>query len=180
VGPIVHLSFTATLLTGARLAGYNVNTEIAVASLIGGIFLDGDKAIEIVVSREKKKKGEIPDITARCRILHSIFAFPFGLLLSFAVGSWLPFIAVLLHIFADSFIPGIEQDGKYYPSHSRRKWLANPFLKKSWKKVAIGWPVTYPAELNWVYKKLCPAIGFFLFIASSVYWLMVIILTTCE
>ena len=71
MGPIVHLSFTATLLTGARLAGYNVNTEIAVASLIGGIFLDGDKAIEIVVSREKKKKGEIPDITARCRILIS-------------------------------------------------------------------------------------------------------------
>ena len=60
MGPIVHLSFTATLLTGARLAGYNVNTEIAVASLIGGIFLDGDKAIEIVVSREKRKKVKFP------------------------------------------------------------------------------------------------------------------------
>jgi hypothetical protein len=170
------VGFTAVLLMGAKLAGCDISAEVAAASVIGGIFLDGDKAVEIVVNREKAKRGQIPDITARCRILHSIFAFPFGLVLSFAVGSLLPFIAVVLHIFADSFIPGIiGKDGKNYPSHSCRKWLANPFSQKSWAKVAIGWPVIYPPKFNWIYEKLAPAVGLLLMIFSFWFWYYIII-----
>ncbi len=173
MGPIVHVGLTAALLSGARLAGYSVGTEVIAASVLGGIFLDADKAIEIVANQEKAKKGQAPDITARCRILHSVFAWPFGLVLSFAVGSWLPFIAVLLHVFADSFIPGIEKDGKNYPSHPPLKWIAMPFSKKWWEIVTIGWPITYPTEMNWVYNKLGPAVGFVLLLMSALYWLLI-------
>ncbi len=171
----MHAGFTAALLTGVKLAGYDVGTEVIVASVLGGIFLDADKAIEIMANREKAKKGKIPDITARCRILHSIFAWPFGLALSLIISSWLPFIAVLLHIFADSFIPGLGKDGKHYPSHSRRKWIAIPVIKKSWAKVTIGWPITYPPKFNWVYEKLSPSVGLILLILSFWFWYYIII-----
>lgn len=164
--PIVHFGLTVALLSGARLAGYSIGEEVAIASVVGGIFLDGDKAIEIFTNQVKAKKGEIPDITARCRILHSIFAFPFGLILSLVVSSWLPFIVVLLHIFADSFVPSLKENGKNYPSHSRRKWIANPFSSKSWAKVTIGWPVTRAAETNWVYDILGPIVGLILLLLS--------------
>ncbi len=170
MGPMIHLGLTATFLSGARLAGYDVNTEIAAAIFVSGIFLDGDKTLEIISNRVRAKKHIMPDITARCRILHSIFAWPFGLVLSFAVCSWLPFIAVLSHIFLDSFVPGLIKDSKNYPSHPCRKWLANPFSERSWAKVTIGWPVTYPPEFNWVYNKLAPAIGGVLFFLSVLYW----------
>lgn len=168
MGPITHIGLTAVLLAGAKFIGFDVNNEIIFAAMTGGVLLDGDKSIEIVANRIKKNKGAIPDITARCRILHSIFAFPFGLFLSLAVSSCLPFIAVLSHIFCDSFIPGLEKDGKHYPSHSPRKWLANPFSLALWKKVGIGWPITYPPELNWVYDKLSPAIRIILLILSII------------
>ncbi len=172
MGPMLHIGFTAALVSGAKLAGYNVSAEVIAVSVIGGIFLDADKVFEIVANRKKAKRGEIPDITARCRILHSILAFPFGLALSLTVSSWLPFIAVLTHIFADSFIPGIEKNGKHYPLHSRRKWLANPFSEKSWAKVTIGWPITYPPEFNWVYEKLIPKIGIGLIFSIVFLWLI--------
>lgn len=70
MGPMLHIGFTAALVSGAKLAGYNVSAEVIAASVIGGIFLDADKVFEIVANRKKAKRGEIPDITARCRILH--------------------------------------------------------------------------------------------------------------
>lgn len=168
MGPLVHAGATVALLAGANLAGYNVNQEIAAATILGGFFLDGDKVFEIY--QKMKKPDETPDITARCRILHSILAWPFGLTLSFLVGSWLPFVAVLFHVGADSFVPGLKKDGKDYPSHSPRKWIAFPFSKKSWAKVTKGWPITYPPEMNWVYNKLGPAVGVILMILSVLYW----------
>ncbi len=172
MGPIVHVGFTVALLSGAKLAGYSVGPEIVAASIIGGVFLDADKALEIMSNRVRAKKHIIPDITARCRILHSTFAFPFGLALSYITSSFLPFIAVLSHIFLDSFIPGLIKDGKNYPSLPPFKWIAVPFIKKWWSIVTIGWPITYPPEFNWIYVKLCPAIGFILLLMSALYWLL--------
>jgi len=169
MGPILHIGLTSGLLVAADLTGYNVSSDVLLATVAGGIFLDADKSIEIVSNRQKAKKGEIPDITARCRILHSVLAFPYGLALSLLVSSWIPFLAVLYHILADSFIPGLIKDGKNYPSHSPRKWLAVPFVKRSWETVKIGWPVSYPPEFNWVYSKFCPAIGLTLLGLSFVY-----------
>ncbi len=163
----MHVGLTAGLLTAAKIAGYTVTPEIAVATVIGGIFLDGDKVFEMYQGMRNPNKT--PDITARCRILHSILAGPFGLILSSLMSSWLPFMAVLLHIGADSFIPGLIKDGKSYPSHSPRKWIAFPFSKKSWQKATKGWPITYPPKMNWVYNKLGPAAGGVLFILSIFY-----------
>ena len=129
MGPLVHFGLTVGLLSVVDLVGCNINKEIFAAVVVGGVFLDADKAIEIVDNRLRKKKGQMPDITARCRILHSALAFPFGVVLSFWAVSFLPFLAVLLHIWADSFIPGIIKDGKNYSSHSPRKWVAVPFIK---------------------------------------------------
>ncbi len=170
MGPLVHAGATAALLAGMNLTGYNVNYEIAGATILGGFFLDGDKVFEIFSNRQKAKRGESPDITARCRLLHSIFAWPFGWVLNLMVDSLLPFFAVVLHIFADSFIPGLIKDGKHYPSHPPLKWMMFPFLKKLWYKIVpIGWPVTYPPEFNrntyWA-----PVVGGILFIVSSAYW----------
>lgn len=170
MGPLVHLGLTGALLSAADFFGCNVSKEILAATVVSGVFLDADKVIEIVNNRIRAKKGQVPDITARCRILHSIFAFPFGLTLSFLAGSWIPFQAVLFHIGADSFIPGLIKDGKNFPSHSPRKWLAVPFIKRSWETVTIGWPVTYPPEFNWVYNKLSPVIGGILLILSVLYF----------
>ncbi len=172
MGPVMHIGLTSFLLVNAKLLGFNVDSDVCFATIAGGILLDADKTIEIPVNWFKSRKGKIPDITARCRILHSIFAFPFGLILSFAISSWLPFIAVLLHIGADSFIPGLEKDGKHYPSHSCRKWLANPFSQKSWEKVIIGWPITYPPKLNWIYNQLAPITGAFMTILSFFLWII--------
>ncbi len=169
MGPLIHLGLIAGLLSVADFVGYSVAPEITLATVIGGVLLDGDKVFEIVSNRARAKKGQMPDITARCRILHSVFAFPFGLILSFLVSSWLPFFAVLLHIYTDSFIPGLIKDGKKYASHSPRKWIAFPFSKKSWRKVTIGWPITYPPEFNRIYTKLSPIIGGALFILSVLY-----------
>ena len=159
MGPLLHVGLTAGLLVGADLTGFKINKEVIMAAVAGGIFLDADKVIEIISNRQKAKKGEIPDIAARCRILHSIFVFPFGLGLSFLASSLLPFLAVLYHIWADSFISSLVKDRRNYPSHPPRKWLAFPFIKSSWETVTIGWPVTYPPEFNWIYRKLGPAIG---------------------
>ncbi len=115
--------------------------------------------------------NKTPDITARCRILHSILAWPFGLTLSFVVGSWLPLLAVLSHALADSTIPGLIKDGKHYPSHPPLKWIMFPFLKKLWCTIVPkGWPVTYPPEMNWVYNKLGPVVGGILLLLSVLYW----------
>ena len=171
MGPLVHFGLTAGLLSVADLAGCSINKEIFAAVVVGGVFLDVDKAFEIISNNLKKKKEQMPDITARCRILHSILAFPFGVVLSFWAVSFLPLLAVLIHIWADSFIPGIIKDGENYPSHSPRKWVAVPFIKKSWSMVTIGWPVSYPPEFNWIYNKLSPAIGGGLLILSVVYFI---------
>lgn len=167
---LVHLGLTAGLLSVADLAGLDITPGVAVATVIGGVFLDGDKTLEIY--RKMRKPNEIPDITARCRILHSILAWPFGLTLSFFTGSWLPFLSVLIHIGVDSFIPGLIEDNRSYPSHSPQKWVANPFSKKSWSKVSLGWQIIYPPKMNWIYRKLCPTIGGLLLTLSAFYWLI--------
>ncbi len=172
MGPVVHVGVTAGLLAAANLAGYNVNYEIAGAAVLGGVLIDCDKGLEIIDNRRRRKKGSVPDITAEYRILHSILAWPCGLALSWFVFSWIPLLAVLLHALTDSAIPGLEKDGKDYSSHSPRKWFAVPFVEDSWGRVAIGWPVTYPPKLNWVYKKLAPAISGTLFLASLIYWFL--------
>lgn len=166
MGPIIHTGFVALLLTLAKLIGYDINLEIFLASILGGVLIDGDKVFEII----DKKRREIPDITARWRLLHSIFAFPFGIILGLTVNSSLPFFAVLLHITLDSAVPGIVKNGKNYPSHSPRKWIAIPFVEKSWRTVTGNWPITYPPEFNWIYKKLAPIVGIALLILSSLYW----------
>lgn len=172
MGPVVHASATVALLAGANLAGYNVNYEIVGATVLGGFFLDGDKVLEIIANRQKSKRGELPDITARCRIGHSILAWPFGWLLSVVVGSWLPLLAVLLHAVADSAIPGLVKNGKQYPSHPPLKWIMFPFSKKLWYEIVPkGWPVTYPPEFNQIYSKWAPAISAVLILLSVSAWL---------
>ncbi len=166
---IFHTGLTFGLLVVADWVGFKVDGDVSLAAVAGGVFLDADKVVEIISNRRKAKKGEIPDITARCRILHSVLAFLYGGTLSLLVFSAVPFVAVLLHIGGDSFIPGLLKNGKNYPSHSRRKWLANPFSSESWAKVTIGWPVTYPPELSWVHTKLGPVIGIALLSCSFSY-----------
>lgn len=171
MSPLLHFGLTAGFLSVADLLGCNIDKKIFTAVVVGGVFLDIDKVIEIINNGLKKKKGQMPDITARCRILHSALAFPFGLALSFLTVSCLPFLAVLIHIWTDSFIPGLIKDGKNYPSHSPRKWIAVPFIQKSWEIVTINWPITYPPKFNWIYSKLSPAIGGILLIMSVLYFI---------
>lgn len=171
MGPLIHTGLTLTLLVCAGLVGWNLSPEVLIATVFGGVLIDGDKIFEMINNRTKRRRGEIPDITARWRILHSILAFPFGAFLSILVNSALPFLAVLGHIFLDSFVPGITKDGKDYPSHSRLKWTAFPNSDYSWKKVTENWPITYPPQFNWIYKKLCPVIGALLILLSSLYLL---------
>lgn len=170
MGPIIHIGLIAAFLVLAELSGHSLSLEICFAVFMGGVFIDGDKVFEIIDNKLKRKKGKLPDITAPSRILHSGLAFPYGLVLSLMVFSWLPFVAVLIHIFLDSIVPGVIKDGKHYPSHSLWKWVTAPFLG-TWKIVTIGWPVTYPPEFNWVYKRLAPLIGIVLILLSALYWL---------
>jgi len=154
VGPFCHLGVTSVLLAGSKMAGVNLTPEIIAASYIGGVLIDGDKVFEIYHRNIKK---ETPDITARDRILHSILAFPFAVLLGHFSDSILPVVAVMLHIAADSFVPGLLKSGKHYPSHSRRKWITNPFAKDSWYRfVPKNWPIKYPPKLNLLYKLMEP------------------------
>lgn len=147
-----HLAVTAALLGGASLIGLETSPEISLAVLIGGVLIDLDKGLEVLSN--SLRKDRISDITARSRILHSFLVFPFGLALSWLVLSWLPFLAVLLHVVLDSFIPAIEKGGKNYPSHPPWKWLSNPFSDKSWSKVTNGWPVAYPPKFNRIYNSV--------------------------
>ncbi len=98
MGPVCHIGLTSGILAGSRLAGIDVTPEIIAVSYCGGVLIDGDKIFEIYHRNIKKLSS---DITARDRILHSIFAFPFALFLALLSGSLLPAIAVLLHIAAD-------------------------------------------------------------------------------
>jgi len=170
MGPLAHLGLTAGLLAGADALGCRVDGGVCTAAVMGGFLIDCDMGLAIIDNYRRKKEGLIPDITGEWRVLHSIVAWPCGLALSWLVFSWLPLLAVFLHALADSFIPGIPKDGKDYPSHSPRKWLAVPFVPDSWERVTIGWPITYPHELNWIYKKLAPAIGGILLLVSVIYW----------
>lgn len=150
MGPGCHLGLTSVVLAGAKWAGLDVSPEAVILSVAGGVLIDGDKAFEIY---DQKFKCNPPDITARMRILHSIFVFPFGLGLTYLAGSWLPFLATLLHMFADAFIPGLKQNGRHYSTHPPLKWIMLPFPARWWYKVVpIGWPVKYPARLNMCYK----------------------------
>ncbi len=150
MGPACHLGLTSALLAGAKFGGLDISPEIAVISVVGGVLIDGDKVFEIYDQKIKKLD---PEITARCRLLHSIFAFPFGIGLSYLASSWLPFFAVLLHALTDATIPGITQDGRNYSTHPPLKWLMCPYPASLWYKVVpIGWPVKYPAQINLVYK----------------------------
>lgn len=172
MGPIFHVGLTAFSLSIANFFGYNISQQVFLVSLAGGVLIDSDKIIEKVNKKTRIEKGEAPDITARCRIFHSFFALPFGLTLSLMAHSWFPFFAVLLHIAADSFIPAVKKSGKYYPSHSPLKWLAIPFIKRSWKTVTLGWPVTYPPEITWVYQKLSLMGGMGFLIFAIFFWLI--------
>lgn len=154
MGPGCHIGLTSALLAGSKLAGLEVTPEVITAAYIGGVFIDGDKVFEIYHRNIQKIT---PDITARDRLLHSVFAFPFAAVLAILVDSILPAIAVMLHIAADSFIPGLLKDGKHYPSHSPRKWIMVPFAGRLWYRfVPRGWPVTYPPTLNRFYKFMEP------------------------
>ena len=102
MGPLIHIGSIAALLVCAKLIGYNVNLEICLASIIGGILIDGDKIFEIIDNRLKRRENEMPDITARWRILHSVLAFPSGAILSLIVYSWLPFSAFPTWVTANS------------------------------------------------------------------------------
>lgn len=150
MGPLCHLGVTSALLAGSKLAGVNLSPEVIAMTYLGGVLIDGDKVFEIYHRNVRKLP---PDITARDRILHSVFAFPFAALLTLLSSSLLPAIAVLLHIMADSFVPGLLRDGRHYPSHPRRKWISLPFAEQFWYQfVPRGWPIQYPPKLNSFYK----------------------------
>lgn len=149
MGPLCHVGMTTAVLAVAKLTGHDLSLVEVIAVYIGGVLIDGDKIFEIYENKFLKKPW---DITARCRILHSLLAFPFGLLLVYLAGSWLPFLALLSHIGADC-LPGVSENGRYYSCHSCLKWLMLPFLKKLWYKVVfVGWPVTAASRLNEIYK----------------------------
>jgi len=164
MGPICHIGLTSGLLAGSKLAGMDVTPGVIAATYCGGVFLDADKIFEIYHQNIKKLP---PDITARDRILHSVFAFPFALFLTFLSGSLLPAIAVLLHIAADSLIPGLSQGNRYYPPHARIKWLLCPFADAEQRQAIIfrNWPLKYPPKLNLLYKLMEP-VGLILTVVS--------------
>lgn len=169
MGPLCHLGLTSTLLVGAKFSGLEVPPEIIAVSIAGGVLIDGDKVFEIYDQKFKKLE---PDITARSRILHSIFAFPFGIGLAYLAGSWLPFLAVLLHALTDATVPGLTQNGRYYSTHPPLKWIMCPYPARLWYKIVpIGWPVKYPADINLCYK-LAEPIGLALtLLAILVFWI---------
>ena len=165
MGPICHIGLTSSLLAGSRLVGIDVTPEIIAYAYCGGVLLDTDKVFEIYHRGIKKLP---PDITAKDRILHSFLAFPFALLLTFLSNSLLPAIAVLLHIMADSFIPGLLQSNRYYPSHARIKWLmfpCYPSAEQRRKIISKNWPIKYPPRLG-SFCKLMEPIGLILTIIS--------------
>lgn len=146
MGPVCHIGLTSGFLAGLRFVGINVTPEIIAYAYCGGVLLDADKVFEIYHRGIKKLP---PDITAKDRVFHSFLAFPFALLLIFLNNSLLPAIAVLLHIMADSFIPGLLQNDRYYPSHARIKWLMFPFYPSAEKRQKIifkNWPIKYPPK----------------------------------
>lgn len=150
MGPLCHLGLTSALLAAVKFNGSEVSSDMVAISIAGGVLIDGDKIFELYDQKIKKLD---PDITARSRVLHSIFAFPFGLSLSYLAGSWLPFLAVLLHIITDATIPGLTQNGRHYSTHPPLKWIMCPFFPDLWYKiVSLGWPVKYPAQTNLCYK----------------------------
>lgn len=169
MGPLCHLGLTSTWLAGHRLAGSGPSLEVIITSLIGGVLLDGDKVFEVY---HRKFKQQVPDITARDRLLHSVLAFPFGFGLSWWSGSWLPLGAVLLHIAADSFIPGLKYAGKHYPPHSPWKWLLFPIPASWWYQIVPkGWPIQYPPQFNRCYQ-LAEPVGLALtLVADLILWL---------
>ena len=168
MGPMCHLGMTSALLAGAKFSGLDVSPEIIAITTTGGVLIDSDKVFEIY---DQKFKRQPPDITARVRLLHSVFAFPFGISLSYLSNSMLPFWAVLLHMLADAFIPGLKQDGRHYSTHPPLKWIMCPFPASLWYKIVpIGWPVKYPAQLNLCYE-LAEPIGFVVtLIATMIFW----------
>lgn len=162
MGPVCHLGLTSALLAGTKLNGIEISAEIAAISVAGGVLIDCDKVFEIYDQKVKKLD---PDITARCRLLHSIFAFPFGIGLSYLAGSWLPFFAVLLHALTDATIPGLTYNGKKYSTHPPLKWLMPPVPAFLWYKIVpLGWPVKY-SQPNYIYKVAEP-IGLILAVLS--------------
>lgn len=160
-----HMGLTTAVLTGAKLARHDLSVIEIVAVYVGGVLLDSDKVFEIF---EQKILGRSWDLTARYRILHSFLAFLFGFFLVWFSDSWLLFLALLLHIGADSFIPAITAENeKRYPCHAPLKWVMLPFFKSLWYKVVpIGWPLlTYTHQFNKV-NKLGESAGLVLFILS--------------
>lgn len=150
MGPLCHVGMTTAILAGAKLTGHDLSTVEVAAVYMSGVLIDGDKIFEIY---QTKILGKPFDITARCRILHSFLAFPFGLFLVWLTGSWLPFLALLFHIGADSLIPAIKEGGRHYPSHPYFIWIMLPFFKNLWYKVVpIGWPVIPTSQFNKIYK----------------------------
>lgn len=167
MGPGCHLGLTSTLLVGAKFYGLDISPGVFTTSIIGGVLIDSDKVFEIYDQKFKKLE---PDITARCRILHSILAFPFGIGLNYMAGSWLPFLAMLLHALTDATIPGLTQNGRHYSTHPPLKWITPPFPASLWYKVVpMGWPVTYPAEPNLCYK-LAEPIGLVLTLLAILFF----------
>lgn len=150
MGPACHLGLTSALLAGACYTGNHVSSEVIIASIVGGVLIDSDKVFEFYHDKVKRYS---PDITARSRVLHSILGFPFGIGLSCLVASFLPLYAVLLHMIADSSIPGLTYAGKHYCTHPPLKWAMFPYPASWWYRiVSKGWPVKYPAEPNLFYK----------------------------
>ncbi|OGN27824.1 MAG: hypothetical protein A2941_00550 [Candidatus Yanofskybacteria bacterium RIFCSPLOWO2_01_FULL_49_17] len=168
MGPISHVGVTLGLLTGAQMAGADISPTVIAASIGSGVFIDGDKIFEIYHRGFLKLT---PDITARDRILHSVLAFPFGGALCWVSHSWLPFVALLLHIFVDSFIPCFRKDGKLYPSHPRLKWVMAPWMADAWYRIVPrGWPVQYPPVPAMVYKLAEPVGAVLAIISATVLW----------
>ncbi len=127
--PFVHLGMTMSMLAIGKLClPEKINWQTVFVCIVAGVFLDADKMFEIIANKKKKIRNELPDISGRWRILHNIFAFPFGAALSYLSGCWFPFLAVLLHIVADSAIPTIMKNGKTYPSHPPLKWFILPIF----------------------------------------------------
>ncbi len=170
MNPIVHAAATVAIVAIAHAAGMKLDTNIIVGIFVGGVFLDADKALEIVGNLKHQNKFPgvvVRDITARVRVLHSALAWPFACALCLATKSLLPMCAVISHILCDSAIPGITVNGKSYPSHSPWKWITFPFFKKSWYEIVPrGWPVRYPPQFNLIYRKMAPTISVVVIFAS--------------
>lgn len=163
MGPLCHMGLTSSVLALAEISGKNLTTYEITATIVAGILIDADKIFEIYQYRIKKQTF---DPTARCRILHSCLAFPFGILLSQLTLSILPLLALFSHIAADALIPVIKYKNRHYSSHPPLVWFVLPFFK-NWRYqfVTKGWPITQPAQFNIVYK-LGEIMGLVLLISS--------------